>query len=281
MKSKVFISSSCSIEEPSKDIGILYNEIYFNEMECYSNFKDMDFESFLYRLKSDDEAKPTIRLCPKERIEEVIQKEIENKTDFFYFLLPNDDMPHFKPIIEEIFKDLKVEYAIYPANSESYPLYYMAIEANVMLKRDIPLDEITEALDFIDANNGIYLYSPVKDKLPVIEKYFYDEELLKINEEGSHFYIIKSETVSGSRLRTRHKTIEAYIERYKYDIRDKEVLPFLIYTDIESRYVTLFTKVLSGLFPKMKKPKMILASPSFALKYGLNACGVGYVVKEK
>lgn len=280
MKSKVFISSSCSIEEPAKDIGIFYNEISFNEMECYQNTEDMDFESFIYRLKLDKEAKPKLRLCPKERIEEAIYRELENKTEFFLFILPSDDMAYFKPIIEEILKPIKVKHTFYPASSESYPLYYMAVEANVMLKRDIKLEEITEALDFIDGNNGIYLYSPIKDRLPDIEKYSYDEELLKITEEGNHFYIIKSEVVATARLKVK-KTIEPYLDRFKDDIKNKEVLPFLIYTDISSRYVTLFTKVLSSLFPRMKKPKLVLASPSFVLKYGINSCGVGYVVKEK
>lgn len=281
MKSKVFISSSCSVEDPSKDIGVFYNEITFNDMECYQNVKDLDFEGFIYRMKFDKEAKPKIRLCPKETIVDQLNLELENKVDFFLFVIPSEEMSYFKPIIDEFFKEIKLKYVIYPVSSESYPLYYMAVEANVMLKRDMKIEEIIEALDFIDGNNGIYLYSPAKDKLPGIEKYSYDDELLKITEEGSHFYIIKSEIVATSRLKVKQKTIEGYIERFKEDINDKEVLPFLIYTDIQSKYVTLFTKVLSGIFPKMKKPKLVLASPSFVLKYGINCCGVGYVVKEK
>lgn len=282
MKCRVFVSSACGVEEStSLSLGILYDEVVFSNVEVYSNYNEMDFETFIDRINLDSSVKPQIRLCKKETIIDVLQQSLDDKVDNFLFLIPNEHASYFDGIIKEFLKDKEVTFNFYSVKSESYPVFYMAQEAISMLKKGSTIEEVLEMLEFTDSNNAIYLLSPSKDKLSVVEKYNYLEELFNITEDGSYFYTIKSNNVVSYKLKTKQKTIEPYIERYKEEIKDKEVLPFIVCTNRESKYVALFKKVLLSLFPKMKKPKIVVLSPSFVLKYGKNCCGVGYILKNK
>ena len=282
MKSKVFVSSACGVEDTSSQtLGILFDELAFSNVEVYKDVTEMDFESFIDRIKLDENAKPQIRLCNKDTVEKYLQEALDDNIDNFLFLIPENHMAHFEPIISNYLEGKKVTYKIYIVKSESYPVFYMAQESISMFKKGHTMEEVLEMLEFTDTNNAIYLYSPLKEQLSTIERYTYLEELYNITDDGSYFYTIKSNNVISNRLKPKQKTIEPFIEKYKEEIKDKEVLPFIVCANKDSKYVDLFKKVLISLFPKMKKPKMIVVSPSFVLKYGINCCGFGYILKNK
>ena len=282
MKSRVFVSSACGVEDAaSSSISVLYDEVIFSNVEVYRDYTEMDFESFIDRIQLDSSVKPQIRLCKKDTIVKALQNALDDNVDNFLFLVPDEHASYFEVIIKGFLEDKKVSYKVYAVKSESYPVLYMAQEAISMFKKGFSLKAVLEMLEFTDSNNAIYLYSPVKDRLSEVEKYTYLDELFTITEDGSYFYIIKSNNVVSYKLKTKQKTIEPYIEKYKEEIKDKEVLPFIVCTNRESKYVALLKKALISLFPKMKKPKMIVLSPSFVLKYGKNCCGIGYILKNK
>ena len=282
MKLKVFISSSCGIEKvTNQDITILQNEIVFNEIETYRDSTEMGFEAFIDRMNLDRMAKPKINLCKKEIIDSEIKVALSDGVDDFLFLIPSALVPYFEPIIVDCFRDERVQYTIYPMRSELYPVSYMAQESIALYKNGKTINSILDMLEYVDDHNAMYLYSPIKDKTIGAERYMYDDEVYSIAEEGNYFYIIRGTNVSVTRLKVKQKTIEPYFTKYIREITDKAVLPYIIYTNRDSKYVEVLKKNLSTLFPKMKRPKMVLASPSFVMKYGSNCCGIGYILKEE
>ena len=69
MKSKVFVSSACGVEDSaSQAIGVLYDEISFSNVEIYRDFTEIDFESFIDRIKLDKDAKPQISFVRKKQL---------------------------------------------------------------------------------------------------------------------------------------------------------------------------------------------------------------------
>ena len=282
MKLKVFISSSCGIEKvTSPTITILQNEIVFNGIETYRNTNEMSFESFIDRVNLDRMAKPEISFCKRELIELEIKKSLDDGVDIFLFLIPSSIVSYFEPIIVECFKDERVQYTIYPMRTELYPVLYMAQESIALFEKGKTMNTILDMLEYVDDHNAVYLYSPVKDKTVGVEKHTYDDEIYNITEDGNYFYIIRGTNVSATRLKVKQQSIEPFFTKFIREITDKAVLPYIVYTNKDSRYLEIFKKTLLTLFPKMKRPKMVLASPSFVMKYGSNCCGIGYILKEE
>lgn len=278
MKTKVFITSGTGIEcvPGTSQIGVLPDQIFFSSAESYLDSYEMDAESFISRIKIDDAAKPTITGCSKEKVFDILEDANFDGYDNFYFILSPSRMSYYKPIIAKFLeenKDITCEY--YEVKSESYPVVFMAMQAEQMLSRGTDLEEVTDAITFYDNNNKIYLYSPSMDILPVVEKITYDEDVFMIR-STSMFYLLRQGNSLSVKLREKNKTISPYLDEYIHEIETKDCIPFLVYTNEFSRYKDVFGKLLEKIFPK-KKVRAFLLSPEMVDKYGKFSCGLGLI----
>ena len=278
MRIKVFVSSGTGIESVpgTSKIGVLPDLLTFSEGESYLDAYEMDSESFISRIKIDDDAKPVITGCKEEDLFNILEDATFDGCELFYFLLSQKRKQYYKPLVDKFISENPDVAAIYyEVKSESYPVVFMAMQAEQMFSRGVDPDEVTDAMTFYDNNNKIYLYSPSMDILPQVEKITYDEDVFVIR-STSMFYLLRQGNSLSVKLKEKNKTITPYLDEYIHEIETKDAIPFLVYTNDHSRYKEVFTKLLEKVFPK-KKVRAFCLSPEMVEKYGKFACGLGLI----
>lgn len=282
MKTKIFITSGSGIESVpgTSSIGVLPDLISFSPTEEYYHIEEMDAEAYISRIKIDLECKPEITGCREDKFYEILQDASTDGYEQFYFLLPTKRMMYYRPMIQRFLeKNPSIKTLFYEIRSESYPVVFIAMQAEQMFSRGVSADEVSDLVTFYDNNNKIYLYSPQMDVLPAIEKVTYDEDIFLIR-GNSTFYLLRQENSLSVKLKEKNKTISPYLDEYIHEIETKDVIPFVVYSNAYSRYTTVFVKLLEKVFPK-KKVRSFILSPEMVQKYGKFACGLGLIENKQ
>ena len=281
MKTKVLISSDCGIESlpGGSFVGVLKDQIEFSPLEVYGSANEMDFRAFNLRLKYDVGVNPIIKGCSEELLYDIFDDYEMEGYERFYLILSYQKLQYYKPLVEKIIKDnRKIQVFYCTIKSEGYPVIYMAMEAQRMFDKSRSIPDVERMINFVDANNTTYLYSPTEDKVPKIEKYSVDEEAFEIKGNSSLLYLLKKNDSSIIRLKEKSKSIAPYIDSLLIEMDIRKVIPFVMYTNKHSEYTKAIMKELGKMFEK--DDILALEMPPFmVLKYGKYSIALGYVVK--
>ncbi|MDY5983592.1 MAG: hypothetical protein SPJ17_07820 [Anaeroplasma sp.] len=282
MKTKVIVSADTGIEAipMASIVSYLPSRICFSDCESYDSLLNMDFHQFNLRMKYDSLANPEIKGCKEEKLKEILDDLAKDGYERFYFILSNQKISYYKPLIEKyIHENKKVQSFYFQVKSEGFPVVYMAYEAQKLFELNKSIPEIEKMLSFLDANNTMYFFSLGEDKIPKIEKLI-DSSLDPFEFENKNvvLHILKKNESSIVRLKEKNKTIAPYVDVFLLEMDGKKVIPFILYTNRFSKYTESLLKELEKSFPDMEIP-IYEMPPYLSLKYGKFSCAIGYIVR--
>ncbi|MFW5889097.1 MAG: DegV family protein [Bacillota bacterium] len=173
-------------------------------------------------------------------------------------------------------KMIDIDVFVYDSKSVSYIQAYMALTAQRMVNEGKNIDEIIKKLDYIKEHNHIYItvdtlkylvkngrLSNVAGAIGSILKL---KPLLEVNKEG------KVKTVA--KIRTTKKARNLLIEKFTDEIKDKDVIAFVVYTNNKTE-MEEFSKKLQE--KGVKDIMLVPLTPVVGTHAGPGTMGVGYI----
>ncbi|MDT8337028.1 MAG: DegV family protein [Candidatus Izemoplasmatales bacterium] len=175
-------------------------------------------------------------------------------------------------------KMIDIDVVVYDSYSLTYIEALMAMTAKIMADENKPIDEIIEQLDKIKDNNHVYItvntlkylikngrLSGVAGALGSLLKL---RPLLHLSKEG------KVDTVA--KIRTTEKAREELKRRFLSEVKDKNVIPFIVYTNNMEEMLDLKDELEThGLDDVL----LIPLTPVVGCHAGPGTMGVGYIEK--
>jgi len=173
---------------------------------------------------------------------------------------------------------IDIDVTIYDSKSASYIQAYMAMIAQKMVKNGKSKKEIIEKLDYIRDHNHIYItvdtlkYLVKNGRLSnvagAIGSLLKLKPLLEISKDG------KVKTVA--KIRTTKKARKLLVERFVDEVKDKDVLTFVIYTNNKEEMED-FKKELEA--HGVSDILLVPLTPVVGTHAGPGTMGVGYIEK--
>jgi DegV family protein with EDD domain len=171
---------------------------------------------------------------------------------------------------------IDIDVHVYDSKSVSYIQALMAIEARKMAKAGKSVEEIMEKLDFIRDHNHIYItvdtlkYLVKNGRLSnvagAIGSLLKLKPLLEVNKEG------KVKTVD--KIRTTKKARKLLVEKFVEEVKDKDVITFVVYTNNRDE-MEVFKEELAS--KGVKDIMLVPLTPVVGTHAGPGTMGVGYI----
>lgn len=274
MKTKIFVCSNSGIDYMPHSVNIKSIPVilHFSEEEQYEDYLDVSIDAFYSRMRFDENAdiKPMfqtyVKLC-----EYIDEAKKDGYQQVLFILAAKDFSDLLIPTQIAVSENKDIPCYIYHSNTISYPLAYMANEADNMLIGGANILEVFERLDFIKENHKLLFFAPdcINENIKSFKNKYQNGKLFTLEDEK----LIEIKSKNCSSYNKLIRTI--FDETYNY-----EAVIFSLYTDKTSVYINLFDKSLSELTGDFKKIKSYPITPGVGLNIASYAVGMGYIIKK-
>ena len=280
MKTKIFVCSNSGIDyikhSPNIDsIPIIY---VFNNGEEYIDYVNLTADAFYNRKRFDNLISVDYASAQYHYVNEKVKGAIAEGYDQILFLLSSKHYSNLFVTASIVLAENKeVKSAIYDSNLFAYPLAYMAMKANELCEKQVGLNEVLDRLEILKKNQNIYIFEPTKndDYSKNFEKYF----------RYGRCYSIFNGRVVRMNIPTKDSLVKVFGE-YSRQIDGMEVCPFVLTTDLNSRYVNILINGILDIDPtkantkNYKKIPVCFIPPTVGMELGDNLVGIGYVIDD-
>ncbi|MFW6273141.1 MAG: DegV family protein [bacterium] len=263
--------------ERDKDIRIFRSHLII-EREEFEDFVEISSDQFYNRLNDNPDLDISTAQTSTGRILEMYEEMKKSGYEELLIITISKELSGTYQNAVLAASMIDIDVTVYDSKSVSYIQAYMAMTARDMVKKGKSLDEIIEKLDYIRDNNHVYItvdtlkYLVKNGRLSnvagAIGSLLKLKPLLEISKDG------KVKTVA--KIRTTKKARNLLIERFVEEIKDKDVLSFVIYTNNKEEMED-FKKDLEaqGVVDIMLVP----LTPVVGTHAGPGTMGVGYIEK--
>lgn len=277
LKTRIFISSKTNINYVRHDssIEVLNDKISFHPYEEYMDYVDMKDYDFYIRCKNDLTANPCFGTIPYSDLILRINKAKDDKVDVIVFLINEDEIELIKTVEDVIDEKIDIDIKLIKTKLLLYPFDYALLEANETFKKDGNIEEFEKNIKYYEDRFKIYFFSPEKDVLPTISKIEYDDDLLEIR-KGTLYDCNKNGVILLKRYKNKYP-FDYLVKAIKKEIEDIEIIPFILFTDIYSKYVDKLEREIKSV-NKVTVIKEGLPA-YYGNLYGINSIAVGFIIK--
>jgi fatty acid-binding protein DegV len=281
MKTKIFVSSISGIEYIPHQAAItsIPDRIFFSDIEEYDDQEELAYDSFYTRIKFDSN---DVKVLPArdKTISLLIDQAINNSYDSFLFILPPKKIIDYEEALERIMADRpSLHIHVYYSNQVSYPLSYVAQEAERQLRKGASFSTMESVLFKLEENMKMYFYSPVEDVLSSELRVDLIEDIAKLDTRGDN-YLYDNEGLKLQKKSKKVLPLVKLLDDFLGDISSVSVIPFVLYTNKNSLYNKLILSKILESYPRLKKIREIPIPPALGIVLGKYSVGVGYIVKE-
>lgn len=273
MKTMIFVCSNSGIDyiPHAANICSIPVILRLTEEEQYEDFSDVTTEAFYNRVRLDKRARVTPVFQNYAKICEYIDKCREEGYSQVLFILASKEFSDlYIPITIAISENTDISCHVYNADTCCYPLAYMAIEAEALFAEDRPTTEVMRELDRIKRNHHIFFFNPYYTKETERNFSRHYTEGTAVSLENGVLCPIKEKGVSG---------LDGILNQFQKETADCQVIPFILYTDKGTKYIPLLEEALGKIDLSFKKVKSYPIPPAVGIQAGMNAVGLGYIVK--
>lgn len=273
MKTKIFVCSNSAIDYVAHDpnISAIPVNLVLSEEEQYEDFIDVSTEAFYNRIRMDKNAHVKFSFQNYSKISQNIALAKSEGYEQVLFIIPPKEFANlYISISIAISENKDIPCYVYNADTILYPLAYMAIEANNMLSNSANIEEVITRLDYINKNHFICFFKHHNDEAKPDFRKKYQNGRIVLLEDGKLIEIKKE----------KNKTpYSQFIDLFDKDFKNKEIIPFILYTSKSSRYLDLIEDSLLNLNPCYKRIKYYPIAPAVGYQLGPDSIGVGYIIK--
>lgn len=275
MKTKIFVTSDSGIDYISHPYSIssISSLIKFYDVEEYYDFIDMSSEKFFNRLRYDSKSSPKINPIGIEYIRNDINIALESYDNVFLII---NNYLDYTNVIQGLKEDYGDKIDFYVTSATGYVLANMALEFDKALKDEKTINEAKEIMDEAYKNSLTLLLSPTNDISNFI---IMDEETRVGMHPKAKIHQIDSLKEFEIKEKDKDKDIVVIlVSKYLDAIKDKNVVPFIMYSNRDSYYLKLIESKLLLIHRRLKSIKKMPITPNLGLKYGKNIIAIGYVL---
>ena len=272
MKTKIVVCSTSGIDyiPHSENIESLPVILKFREEEEYLDYIDITAEAFYNRMRMDRACKMTPTFYNYTKVIDFVNKIKEDGYERILFILASKSFSDLYVSIKiAMSQNNDICYDIYESNTICYPLAYMALEASRLFDEEKEFDDVKKRLDDLQKVNELYFFNP---------KYNESSRLFKkVFKKGVNSTIEKGELVTLSK--TKLDALEELVFHFNLQVGELDVIPFILYTSKNSKYISIIQKNLENIDKKYKKIKTYPLDPAVGIYTGINSICLGYVLK--
>ncbi len=274
MKAKIFVCSNSAIDyiNHSENIKSIPTIIKFSADEEYNDFIDISQAQFYNRLKITKEKHVTVDYQKYNVINEYLMEALNDGYTEFLFLIPSKSFSNLA-IPLSIIKNENTNLAItlYETNTISYPLAYMALEADRLLNEENEnMDFTLEKLDLIKRNHHIFFFNPSADET---KKNFQNKY------KSGTAYSLENGIITKLEKNSSATSFDEIIKLMKEETADCDVVLFICYNDKTSKYVSIFGEYIQEYIKENKKVKLSPLAPGVGVLVGYDVIRIGYIIK--
>lgn len=281
MKTKIFISSSSGANfiPHSHGIKVLPDVISINN-DVYEDYKELSIDNFLGMVKLRKLKNINVLSQDKEEIKKEIKNAEEKEYKEFLFLTPPNIICDYDDKIKDIQEENKKK-KIYEYKSTliSYLYFQQAQIAENMLKNGKKIKDILPKLNKVSNpdNSFLIFLCPKKD---IKEDLLLDEKKALALASKAEIKVFSNGKFVTVKPPKRENPLTYFIRLYGEHIRERNITPFLVYTNKKSYLKDYSKNMLKPLFPRLKKYDEVPLSPALVKYVGLNAFGIGFISKD-
>ena len=280
MKTKIFVCSNSGIDyiKHSTNIDTIPIIYTFNNGEEYIDYINLTADAFYNRKKYDNLISVDYTSVEYSFVNEKVKKAITEGYKQILFLLSSKHYSNLFVTASIVLSENKnIKSSIYDSNLFSYPLAYMAMKANEMFEKGLSMDEVLAKLDIFKKNQNIFIFEPkLKDEYSnVFEKNF---------RSGKCYSILNGRVVKMN-VPVKDSLVKLFAD-YSRQIDGLDVIPFVLTTDLNSRYVSILTNGILDIDPtkssnpNYKKIPVCFIPPTVGMELGNNLVGIGYIIDD-
>ncbi len=261
--------------ERDKEIRIFRSHLLIEQKE-YEDFVEISSDEFYGRLKENPDLDISTAQTSTGNILEMYEEMKASGYEQLLIITISKELSGTYQNAVLAAKMIDIDVRVYDSKSVSYIQAYMALTAQRMANEGKDIEEIISKLDYIRDHNHIYItvdtlkYLVKNGRLSnvagAIGSLLKLKPLLEVNDEG------KVKTVA--KIRTTKKARKLLIDKFIEEIKDKDVLTFVVYTNNKNEMKD-FSKILQE--KGVKDILLVPLTPVVGTHAGPGTMGVGYI----
>jgi len=261
--------------ERDKEIRIFRSHLLIEQKE-YEDFVGISSDEFYGRLKENTDLDISTTQTSTGNILEMYEEMKASGYEQLLIITISKELSGTYQNAVLAAKMIDIDVRVYDSKSVSYIQAYMALTAQRMVKEGKDIEQIISKLDYIRDHNHIYItvdtlkYLVKNGRLSnvagAIGSLLKLKPLLEVNDEG------KVKTVA--KIRTTKKARNLLIDKFIEEIKDKDVLTFVVYTNNKNEMKD-FSKILQE--KGVKDILLVPLTPVVGTHAGPGTMGVGYI----
>lgn len=272
MKTKVVVCSTSGIDyiAHNEDIESLPVILKFREEEKYLDYIDITAEAFYNRMRMDKACKMTPTFFNYTMVIDFVNKIKEDGYERILFILASKSFSDLYVSIKiAMSQNNDIYYDIYESNTVCYPLAYMALEASRLFGEQMDFDDVRKRLDDLQRVNELFFFNP---------KYSEASHFFKKGFKSGEILVIENGKLT-TRAKTKLDSLEELVFHFCSQTSNVDVIPFILYTSKNSKYISIIQRNLECIDKKYKKIKTYPLDPAVGIQTGINSICLGYVLK--
>ncbi len=284
-KTKVIVCSNSGVDyiKNDYDIEVFRSIVQFSDTEKYDDYTEISAEAFYNRLTTDKNAFPRTAYVSPGHMIEVFEQAKKDGYDSALVIVISKPLSGLHDAVKLISQEVEnFDVTVYNSLSLSYPEAIMAIDAARMFEEGKSMDEVIKRLDFIRDNHRFLFavdtleYLIKNGRLSKVAGVFANmlaiKPVLQLNKEGKVETLEKVRTAKGARKRI----AEIFLD----DIKDKDVIPFIVHCNAKPEVLDELEKAVLTARPELVKLEKYPLTPVVGAHTGPGAVCLGYIVKQ-
>lgn len=280
MKTKIFVCSNSGIDyiKHSPNISSVPIVYIFNNDEEYIDYVNLTADAFYNRKKYDNLISVDYSSSQYHFVNEKVKEAIAAGYNQILFLLSSKHYSNLFVTASIVLSENKeVKSAIYDSNLFAYPLAYMAMKANEMFESGMKMEAVLNRLDIYKKNQNIFIFEPTKDDE-------YSDNFERFFRYGKCYSILNGRVVKMN-VPVKDSLVKIFGD-YSKQIDGLDVVPFILTTDLNSRYVNILMNGILDIDPtkssgkNYKKIPVCFIPPTVGMELGNNLVGIGYIIDD-
>jgi DegV family protein with EDD domain len=261
--------------ERDSDIRIFRSHLII-EREEFEDFIEISAEDFYSRLNENPDLDISTPQTSTGNILEMYEEMKKSGCDELIIITISKELSGTYQNAVLAAKMIDIDVHVFDSKSVSYVQAFMALTAKKMADDGLSVDQILKTLEFIRDHNHIYItvdtlkYLVKNGRLSnvagAIGSLLKLKPLLDINEEG------KVKTVS--KIRTTKKARNMMKERFIEEVKGKDVITFIVYTNNEEEMKPFKAELEANGIPDIL---LVPLTPVVGTHAGPGTMGVGYI----
>jgi len=264
------------------DIPIFRSTLHLGD-EDYLDYVDISAEDFYQRLERDKSVFPSSSYMPLGQMIEIYEDLVARGYYKAIVISISANMSGIYNAAQMAASSVTgLEVTVFDSKTLAYPQAKMALTAAKMAEEGASVNEILEELTYIRDNNKIYIavntltYLVKNGRLSNASGFIGNtlkiKPLLTISEQG--------EVVTVEKIRTFKRAIEAVLDRYFEETKDKRVEPFVIHANNPEMRDYVITR-LKEADPNLTDVFSMPLTAVVGAHAGPKTIGLGYYIKKE